>query len=1019
MTETVVAAGTPTHGLVRPRQLRANAVLAFAADVTSKVSLGATVVLCVHLLSTSEFALFGVCLSAGTLVGVLLDAGFGTLITREGAADAAVRGALLRLSLWARLPVLAAGLAGVAVLAVTSDWGAPAATVLAYGFVSAIALTVLAVFRSAQTLVVEAWQKLAAALVSVAVVAAVALRFPHAWAVLAALAAALGLSLVPLQRLVRPLLSEPAAALSVWRVWRVALPLGVMGFATLLYYRAPILILGASGSAADTAAFTVASTVAFGLLAVPNAISTGLLPRLAARETADRRAAIERQALQVTVALSLVVAAAAALMMPLVGPSLFGRGYHGVYLPFLILLAATVLIGPSSTIGTALIADGRTAVVAGQVVVVIPLNIGLAYLLVPVYGARGAAAATLATEVFAVAWLACARWRLSWHVLLERVDALGVVFVAALAGLFGLELWAVHTGYSLRLISDSPTYLALLPQMAAHPWQPVEPFLTAATQGDPHDSLYTQGLASAFRWWHGSAVAPLALARFLGWVGIAMSGVFLHALYLWMRSLAGARTAQRGLLVLLVLFGPAQVIWAGDFTFNGLLYASYYPQTVAMAALLYVLVLVQRPQQTVPRVAAGVLLSALTMTVHPFTGVLLGVLLMLHGITRAYQRQEGWATGGWWLAGGYLLALAWPAYSVSAAFADSGAPAPLLIATCVLAPCAVRLLPRTRLTGHRVARVVVALDQTRIDFVLASLGAVVVLALALWETWLFGQPNSDPLIHSNHLALYWVESRWRWLLMLAAGSVGLSGLLRLWRRSQPLPLLWFGGCYAAGAAGAVGLPLQVWWRFLLFCQIPLAIGAGHWFGTAAPAARRARLIAVATLGAVAVFKVATLTLLPPTVRYFNTPLQQSYALGAIVPRQPGIVASDPFTSYFVPGSTGHRVLVVTKAHTASRAELARATAGYRLLHRFYMGRNWWAAAQEMYRQGVRYVLIEKSTSLRPPTLEMFSTGPTPLVRTHRDRRLLGIYYYRNNRVGHVVYDRTPYTLYRLDPRRLF
>ena len=111
--------------------------------------------------------------------------------------------------------------------------------------------------------------------------------------------------------------------------------------------------------------------------------------------------------------------------------------------------------------------------------------------------------------------------------------------------------------------------------------------------------------------------------------------------------------------------------------------------------------------------------------------------------------------------------------------------------------------------------------------------------------------------------------------------------------------------------------------------------------------------------------------------------------------------------------------MVTKAHVSSQAELDDAAAGYRLLHRFYMGADWWQAAQEMYRQGVRYVLIEKSTSLRAPDLETFSTGPTPLVRTPRERRLLGTYYYRNNRVGRVVYDHAPYTLYRLDPRRLF
>ena len=110
---------------------------------------------------------------------------------------------------------------------------------------------------------------------------------------------------------------------------------------------------------------------------------------------------------------------------------------------------------------------------------------------------------------------------------------------------------------------------------------------------------------------------------------------------------------------------------------------------------------------------------------------------------------------------------------------------------------------------------------------------------------------------------------------------------------------------------------------------------------------------------------------------------------------------------------------MTKAHVASQDELGAAERGYTLLRRFAGGREWWTAAQEMYRQGVRYVLIEKSTSLRARDLVTFSTGPTPLVRTAADRRSLGTYYYRNNRVGTLVYDERPYTLYALSPRKLF
>ena len=112
------------------------------------------------------------------------------------------------------------------------------------------------------------------------------------------------------------------------------------------------------------------------------------------------------------------------------------------------------------------------------------------------------------------------------------------------------------------------------------------------------------------------------------------------------------------------------------------------------------------------------------------------------------------------------------------------------------------------------------------------------------------------------------------------------------------------------------------------------------------------------------------------------------------------------------------MLTVTKAHVGSRAELAAAEDGYALLHEFAGGEQWWEAAQEMYRRGVRWVVVEKHTLLRAPTLEEFSTGPTPVVRTAADREFLGTYFYRNGRVGLLTHDDPSYAVYKLRARRL-
>src|SRR5262249_9059927 len=157
----------------------------------------------------------------------------------------------------------------------------------------------------------------------------------------------------------------------------------------------------------------------------------------------------------------------------------------------------------------------------------------------------------------------------------------------------------------------------------------------------------------------------------------------------------------------------------------------------------------------------------------------------------------------------------------------------------------------------------------------------------------------------------------------------------------------------------------VWYRFVLLCQVPLAVGVAT---VVVGARRRTTLVVAITFALALTMKVGTLLWAPPTVSYFGQPLQPTWSLGEHIPRGPGLVATDPATAYFVPATTGHRVLTVSKGHTTSAGELVAARNGYALLHRYWAGRaDWWEAAQEMWRRGVRYVVVEKHTTLDPAT----------------------------------------------------
>ena len=63
-----------------------------------------------------------------------------------------------------------------------------------------------------------------------------------------------------------------------------------------------------------------------------------------------------------------------------------------------------------------------------------------------------------------------------------------------LCGLLGLMLWAGHTDYALRVTSDSPTFLALVQDMADSPLGQQSPFVADPAVASAHATPYVQAL---------------------------------------------------------------------------------------------------------------------------------------------------------------------------------------------------------------------------------------------------------------------------------------------------------------------------------------------------------------------------------------------------------------------------------------------------------------------------------------------------------------------------------------------
>ncbi len=394
---------------MRRRSLATNSGLAFAGDLASKIGLLLVIVIAARMLPTGELAILGTALAVSGILAVCLDAGSGLSITRDGARDAGTRGALLSALVVVRLPVallvlLAACAVGMALESPVVWIGAAVLAVL-----GALVVSLIGYFRAGQDMQPEALQKLVFAALALGLTGGALAASRTAEAVLLALICATVLSLVSFALVGRPA-TRHSAHVARRAALRRALPLGLMAIATVVYYRSGTVGLALLSTPEETAAYTIAAAVGFGLLMLPNAITTGLLPHLSAAPDGESPASA-RRALRWSLTLSTPIAAAFALGgYVLLGP-VFGAEYADAALPLAILCAAVVVIAYNGILGTALLAAGHVGVIVLQVACSLVVNLVALVALAPAFGAAGAATATLLCELVAAAMLAVASAR--------------------------------------------------------------------------------------------------------------------------------------------------------------------------------------------------------------------------------------------------------------------------------------------------------------------------------------------------------------------------------------------------------------------------------------------------------------------------------------------------------------------------------------------------------------------------------------------------------------------------------
>jgi O-antigen/teichoic acid export membrane protein len=161
--------------------------------------------------------------------------------------------------------------------------------------------------------------------------------------------------------------------------------------ASILIFRADLLIVNHFRGAAQAGVYAVASQVAMMLILLPGVIGTLLMPRAASEQ--DARGELTMRATRHTAFVMLFIcglAAPAAYALPF----LYGRAFTDASIQLLILLPGVYLVGIEAVLVQHFNSTGLPAAIPVFWLTTLAVNVALNFMLVPTFGARGAAVAS-------------------------------------------------------------------------------------------------------------------------------------------------------------------------------------------------------------------------------------------------------------------------------------------------------------------------------------------------------------------------------------------------------------------------------------------------------------------------------------------------------------------------------------------------------------------------------------------------------------------------------------------------
>jgi O-antigen/teichoic acid export membrane protein len=216
------------------------------------------------------------------------------------------------------------------------------------------------------------------------------------------LAVALGLSSLPALALGIVLLrgapGSPAREIDPRSFLATALPLGLVSAMTILYLRADLFLVAAIAGVSEAGFFQSAFRLFEATFVVSGGVAAGTFPLLASRVGERGFESLARFVLGLLVLLSAPIALAFTLYPASILALVYGAGFEGGARPLSFLGAALVAVFANALTTHLLVASGRSRRLVLSIAVRLAVGVALDLVLIPRWGAAGAAIAVLAAE---------------------------------------------------------------------------------------------------------------------------------------------------------------------------------------------------------------------------------------------------------------------------------------------------------------------------------------------------------------------------------------------------------------------------------------------------------------------------------------------------------------------------------------------------------------------------------------------------------------------------------------------